>query len=161
MVDDDNGSRELLARLLHRLGFVVTTARDGTTALTLVPDHPFDLVLLDFVMPDMDGVEVLKRIRKSKSTSELPVIMVTGRDASGDVVRALKCGANDYLTKPVDFAVALARLTTHLQLRQAQADLQARMEEIRRLASDLQVRNDFIKQVFGRYVTSDVVQSVR
>jgi adenylate cyclase len=160
VVDDDDGSRELLARRLHRLGFAVASASDGPTALKLIGNRTFDLVLLDHVMPGWDGLETLKRIRRRKSMTDLPVIMVTGRDASGDVVHALKSGANDYLTKPVDFAAALARVTTQLQLRQAQLNLHARLEEIRRMAADLQVRNDFIKQVFGRYVTTDVVQSV-
>ena len=160
VVDDDDSSRELLARRLHRAGFLVTTAKDGTAALDLVRHRSFNLMLLDFMMPDMDGLEVLRRIRKRHAAAELPVIMVTGRDASGDIVRALKQGANDYLTKPVDFEVALARLNTHLQLGRAQMDLRTRIEEIRRLANDLQIRNDFIKQIFGRYVTTDVVQKV-
>ena len=88
----------------------------------------------------------------SKSASELPVIMVTGRDSSGDVVQALRLGASDYVTKPVDFEVALARLNTHLEWRRAQFELKERMRRLERLAEELQVRNQFIKQVFGRYV---------
>jgi class 3 adenylate cyclase len=160
IVDDDAGSRELLARRFHRVGYRISSAPNGLAALEAIRAEPIGLVLLDCMMPEMDGFEVLGRIRQTSSASDLPVIMVTGRDSGGDIVRALAQGANDYLTKPVDFAVALARVTTHLELRQAQKDLQARMEEVRQLASQLQLRNDFIKQVFGRYVTNDVVESV-
>jgi class 3 adenylate cyclase/CheY-like chemotaxis protein len=160
VVDDDQPSRELLARRLHRLGFQVATAVDGQEALDLVSSRSFDLLLVDCVMPGMDGLELLRRVRQQKAMNELPIIMVTGRDSSGDVVQALKLGANDYLTKPVDFEVALARLAAHLELLRAQTELKKRMQEIRGLADNLQVRNEFIKQVFGRYVTDAVVQSV-
>ena len=131
MVDDDQSSREVLARRLHRVGFQVTTATGGHEALALLNQGAFDLVLADGVMPEMDGLELLRRIRLSKSATELPVIMVTGRDSSGDVVQALRLGASDYLTKPVDFEVALARLSTHLEWRRAQSELKERVGEIK------------------------------
>jgi class 3 adenylate cyclase len=160
VVDDDQSSRELLARRFHRAGFRVSTATSAEEALGLVAGRTFDLLLLDCVMPGMDGIQLLEQVRQHKSMTELPAIMVTGRDSSGDVVKALRLGANDYLTKPVDFEVALARVNTHLRLRRAQTELNKRMDEIRRLADDLQLRNEFIKRVFGRYVSGEVVQSV-
>lgn len=160
VVDDDSPSRELLARRLNRAGFQVATAADGGEALELISSRSFDLLLVDFIMPDMDGLQLLRHIREHKSATDLPVIMVTGRDSSGDIVEALHLGANDYLTKPIDFHVALARLATHLRWRGAQAELNKKMGEIRQLAEELQVRNDFIKRVFGRYVTDAVVQNV-
>ena len=79
----------------------------------------FDLVLLDVEMPEMNGLEVLKRIRQRYSASELPVVMVTGKSRSEEIVDALELGANDYVTKPLDFPVVLARIRTQLALRQA------------------------------------------
>jgi diguanylate cyclase (GGDEF)-like protein len=78
-----------------------------------------DLVLLDVMMPGMDGVATLRQLRRTRSVSELPVIMVTAKDASADVVDALDAGANDYMTKPVDFAIAQARIRTQLTARRA------------------------------------------
>lgn len=160
VVDDDPSSRELLARRLHRAGFRVTTTASGAEALELLERHPIDLLLVDFVMPGMNGLELLERVRRLKSRTELPVIMVTGRDASGDVAHALRLGANDYVTKPVDFRVVLARLTTQLELRRAEEQSRDRLAEIQKLAEDLKVRNQFIQQVFGRYLTDEVVRSI-
>lgn len=160
IVDDDQGSRELLARRLHRHGFRVATAGSGTEALELLQRRAVDLLLVDSIMPEMDGLELLRRVRETHSRTELPVIMVTGRDASGEVAKALQLGANDYITKPVDFEAAMARVESHLDLRQAEALNRQRLAEIRKLAEELTVRNEFIQRVFGRYVTDEVVQSL-
>jgi DNA-binding response OmpR family regulator len=78
-----------------------------------------DLVLLDVMMSGMDGIETLRRLRQSRAISELPVIMVTAKDGADEIVQALDAGANDYVTKPVDFAVAHARIRTQLTARRA------------------------------------------
>ena len=160
VVDDDQPSRELLARRLRRLGFQVATAADGYETLNLIDRQPFDLVLMDWTMPGMDGLELLQRIRQKHTRIQLPVIMVTGRDAGADVAEALESGANDYLTKPVDFQAAMARVRTQLELRLTHMELDRQMTETRRLADELALRNEFIKRVFGRYVTDQVVQSI-
>jgi diguanylate cyclase (GGDEF)-like protein/PAS domain S-box-containing protein len=106
--------REMLSRRLVRSGYEVEEAEDGIRALELVTSRPFDLVLLDNMMPGLSGIDVLQRIRETHSASELPVIMVTAQQESENVVAALRLGADDYVTKPVDFAVALARVETRL-----------------------------------------------
>ena len=160
VVDDDQPSRELLARRLRRLGFEVTTAAGGHETLKFVDQQSFDLILMDWTMPGMDGLELLQRVRQKRSRTQLPVIMVTGRDAGADVARALESGANDYLTKPVDFEAAMARVRTQLELRETHAELDRQMTETRRLADELGLRNEFIKRVFGRYVSDQVVHSL-
>jgi len=160
VVDDDEVNRQMLARRLERRGYSVALAADGEQALRLVSEQPFDLVLLDLIMPGTDGMTVLRRVRERFPETELPVIMVTGRDSSQDVVDSLKAGANDFVTKPVDFSVALARIRTQLSLKRSQEELKRRMTEVRRLAADLEMKNMFIRQIFGRYVTDDVVQSL-
>ncbi|MBM3884131.1 MAG: adenylate/guanylate cyclase domain-containing response regulator [Verrucomicrobia bacterium] len=160
VVDDDPANREMLARRLRRCGYEVRLAESGLQALEAIAAGPPDLLLLDFLMPGIDGLEVLARLRRQHAPGDLPVIMVTGKDSSLDVVQALRLGANDYITKPIDFAPALARIRTHLKLKGAQAELRARTEQIRRLAKDLELRNRFIQDVFGRYVTEEVVQSL-
>ena len=119
LVDDEPLNRDVLQRRLARAGHRVLTADSGAAALEIAGAQRVDLVLLDVMMPGMDGIETLRRLRRSRSLAELPVIMVTARDTSDDVVEALDAGANDYITKPVDFAVAQARIRTQLTARRA------------------------------------------
>jgi diguanylate cyclase (GGDEF)-like protein len=119
VVDDELTNRDVLQRRLIRVGYRVLTADCGRAALEITAEQRVDLVLLDVMMPEMDGIETLRKLRQSRSVSELPVIMVTARDSSADVVEALDAGANDYITKPVDFAVAQARIRTQLTARRA------------------------------------------
>ncbi|MBI2191493.1 MAG: EAL domain-containing protein [Planctomycetes bacterium] len=123
VVDDQEMNRDLLGRRLERNGYTVALAEDGQQALDRIAQGSFDLVLLDIMMPGIDGFEVLRRIRESHSPIRLPVIMVTARDESEDVVKALQGGANDYVTKPVDLLVALARIETHLALKRGEMAL--------------------------------------
>ncbi|GIW80372.1 MAG: hypothetical protein KatS3mg105_2179 [Gemmatales bacterium] len=125
VVDDDEMNRDVLSRRLQRLGYHVLVAKDGTEALELIRTQPVDLVLLDVMMPGIDGLEVLTTIRESHSLVELPVIMVTARDQSGDMVAALQLGANDYVTKPLNFPVVLARIQTQLAMRSAHLNAQS------------------------------------
>ena len=119
VVDDEPWNRDVLQRRLARAGYRVLTADSGQAALDIAAAQRVDLVLLDVMMPEIDGIETLRQLRRSRSVSELPVIMVTARDSSDDVVAALDAGANDYITKPVDFAVAQARIRTQLTARRA------------------------------------------
>jgi len=122
VVDDEEINRDLLQRRLERRGFIVSGAKDGIEALRLIESEPFDLVLLDIMLPGIDGLEVLRRIRAHEN-NELPVVMVSAKDDSQGIVEALNIGANDYITKPVDFPVVLARIRTHLSHRRARAAL--------------------------------------
>ncbi len=115
VVDDYLANRELLARRLERAGYGVELAESGPEALELLARIHVDLVLLDIMMPGMSGLEVLNRIRETRSPSDLPVIMVTARTESADVVQALGMGAKDYVTKPIDFPVVKARIEAHLR----------------------------------------------
>jgi len=117
LVDDDAMNRDALSRRLERSGYRVLLAEDGAQALELVSQNSIDLVLLDVMMPVMTGIEALRRLRALRSIAELPVIMVTANDASGDMVEALDLGANDYITKPIDYAVAHARIRAQLGAR--------------------------------------------
>jgi class 3 adenylate cyclase len=150
VVDDNELNRDMLSRRLGSRGYAVELAEDGERALARLEEQAFDLVLLDVMMPGLSGIDVLKRVRERWPESDLPVIMVTARDATEDVVEALQLGANDYVTKPLDFPVVLARVETQLTLKRQKA-------EIRRLAEDLELRNRFIQSLFGRYLSDEVV----
>src|SRR5580658_173612 len=118
IVDDEELNRDVMSRRLARSGFDVAQASDGPSALRLIADRPFDLVILDTMMPGMSGLEVVQRVRVSHSPSDLPIIMATALTRSEDVVEALKLGANDYVTKPIDFPVMLARINSQLLRKQ-------------------------------------------
>jgi CheY-like chemotaxis protein len=119
VVDDLPANRDLMARRLERSGFRVLSAASGPEALDVVRRGAVDLVLLDIMMPGMTGIEVLRTLRAARATAALPVIMVTAKTDSEDVVEALSLGANDYVTKPVDYPVALARIRKELRARPA------------------------------------------
>jgi len=123
IVDDNALNRDMLARRLERKGFEVAVAAGALEAMNLIKEDEHDLVLLDIEMPEISGLEALRAIRELHSANELPIIMVTARNQSEDIVKALSMGANDYVTKPVDFAVALARIGTQLSHKRAQEGL--------------------------------------
>jgi DNA-binding response OmpR family regulator len=132
IVDDVATNRDLMARRFGAKGFDIVQAESGREALFLIEAQPFDTVLLDVMMPDMDGLEVLSRIRAKFAPAALPVIMVTAMTQSSDVVRALNLGANDYLTKPMDFAIAHARVSTQVARKQAEDTLERLVDELER-----------------------------
>jgi DNA-binding response OmpR family regulator len=115
VVDDTADNRALLSRLFTNRGFETTQADSGAAALAIMELQTFDAVLLDILMPGMDGIEVLKRIRRIHSRANLPVIMVSGKSAKMDVALALELGANDYITKPIDLSNAFARVQGQLE----------------------------------------------
>jgi phosphoserine phosphatase RsbU/P len=134
VVDDDEANRDMLSRRLERKGYSVTVAEDGSRAIELVRERRFDLVLLDVLMPGLSGLEVLRELRTAHPATVLPVIMATALSESGDVVEALRLGANDYVSKPLDFPVVLARIQAQLSLKQA-------VEDVVRLERSLEQRN--------------------
>ena len=147
VVDDNEANRDMLSRRLARRGYEVEVASDGEAALARLAIDSFDLVLLDVMMPGVDGFEVLGQVRRTRSVAELPVIMATARDRSEDVVRALELGANDYVTKPLDFPVVLARVSTQLALREARRMLeQANARMSRDLAAGARIQRALIPQ---------------
>jgi diguanylate cyclase (GGDEF)-like protein/PAS domain S-box-containing protein len=123
IVDDEEMNRDMLSQRLELKGYKVTAADDGPRALSLIEDHAFDVILLDVMMPRLNGLEVLRILRRRHGAGELPIIMVTAKDHSEDVVEAFRLGANDYVTKPIDFPVALARIATQVSHRRTQAAL--------------------------------------
>ena len=117
VVDDNEDNRDMLSRRLNRRGYQSVVVDSGEAALEYIQTHQdVALVLLDIMMPGIDGIETLKRLRKTYSRNQLPVLMVTAKAQSDDMVRAFELGANDYITKPIDFAVTLARVETQLAI---------------------------------------------
>jgi len=123
IVDDNEMNRDMLARRLMRKGYAVGVAENAQELLERVKEDTVDLVLLDIEMPNISGLDALQRLRDHYSAAELPIIMVTAKTQSDDIVKALDLGANDYLTKPIDFPVAVARIGTQLSHKHAQEAL--------------------------------------
>jgi DNA-binding response OmpR family regulator len=115
LIDDEELNRDMLGRRLELEGLSVVLAENGRQALSLLERQPFDLLLLDVMMPEMSGLQVLAKVRTKYPPLELPIIMVTANTESQDVVEALRLGANDYITKPVNFPVAMARIEMQLR----------------------------------------------
>jgi adenylate cyclase len=153
VVDDVELNRSMLSRRLKKKGFDVEMAEGGKEALEKLETRDFDLVLLDIMMPEVSGYDVLREVRRSKTPLELPIIMATAKDQGEDIVGAFKLGANDYITKPIDFPVALVRIETQLSRKRA-------MEQSRRLTVELERHNQFIRKTFGRYLSKEVVESI-
>jgi CheY-like chemotaxis protein/tRNA A-37 threonylcarbamoyl transferase component Bud32 len=140
VVDDNALNRDLLFEELTYRGMVVITAAGGRDALELIGRQPFDVVLLDIMMPGVDGLAVLREIRRTKSVAELPVIMTTARDTRSSVIDALDAGANDYVTKPIDLLVLMARIRTQMALKDANdavARVNRQLEEAQRTILEL------------------------
>jgi DNA-binding response OmpR family regulator len=116
LVDDEDSVQKLLTYPLERDGFRVVSARDGEEALMLFADQPVDLVVLDIMLPKLDGLEVCKRLR---AESSVPIIMLTARDDEFDTVLGLELGADDYITKP--FSIREFRSRVRALLRRAGA----------------------------------------
>jgi class 3 adenylate cyclase len=153
VVDDVELNRSMLSRRLERKGFQVEMAEGGQEAIEKIGSTVYDLVLLDIMMPEVSGNDVLEEVRKTRSPLELPIIMATAKDQGEDIVSAFKLGANDYIVKPIDFPVALARIETQLSRKRA-------MEEAQRLTAELERHNQFIRKTFGRYLSKEVVESL-
>lgn len=117
IVDDAPGVKDVLGIKLEREGYVVAFADTAAEATQALEHHEFDLILLDVRLPDGNGLDLLKQMRQRRSLLDTPIIMISGMDQSDDVVGALRDGANDYVIKPFDLAVVVARIRTQVALK--------------------------------------------
>lgn len=115
LVEDEAAQREVLAYNLEAEGFKVARAENGEEALLLVEELVPDLVVLDWMLPNVSGIEVCRRIKSRAETRNVPVIMLTARSEEGDRVRGLETGADDYVVKPYSVAELMARVRTQLR----------------------------------------------
>jgi class 3 adenylate cyclase len=133
VVDDDPVNRSMLSRSLEADGHEVTTVESGAEALELAGSQDFDVVLLDVVMPGMDGYQVLERLKADPALRHLPVVMVTAVDDVASAVRCIELGADDYLSKPVDPVVLGARVRAGLTKKRLHDLQRQHVEEVDRL----------------------------
>jgi two-component system alkaline phosphatase synthesis response regulator PhoP len=130
VVDDEDSILELIAFNLKKEGFQVDTATNGHDALIKIAEKAPDLVVLDWMLPGINGLEVCRKLRDSEETAALPVIMLTARGEEGDKVLGLELGANDYVTKPFSPRELTARIKAHLRARSTQREVQEGREQV-------------------------------
>lgn len=157
VVDDDPVNRAILVGSLEAQGYAAGMAADGREALRLLRTDGFDVVLLDLVMPVMDGFEVLRTIKADERLRSVPVIIVSALEEMESVVRCIEMGAADYLAKPFDPVLLRARLRASLASKRLDDVVAAHLLEIEELAEQLKTRNRFIQETFGRYLSEAVV----
>lgn len=149
-VDDSADNRELLERYLHRMGHTVLTASSGELALDTLTVHEVDLVLLDLIMPGMDGSEVLNRIKANPAWRATPVIVISGQQDMDGIINCIEAGADDYLFKPFNPVLLQARIKAGLE-RKRWHDREERYRH------QLEQNERFIRATFGRYVSEEIV----
>lgn len=145
IVDDIPQNLRLLAKILSKQGYLVRLAPNGKRALAIVEDNIPDLILLDIMMPEMDGYEVCQLLKANEAVCDVPVIFLSALDKIMDKVKAFEMGGVDYITKPLEEKEILARVQTHLTIRNLQKELEARNRELARL-----VNIDGLTQVASR-----------
>lgn len=118
VVDDTTSNRQLYSKLLTLAGYQVRCAATGSESLRLIAEEKPDLVLLDYMMPGMNGVEVLQHLRSGSATRDVPVIILTASVSTEDIGNALGSGANDYISKPVDSRILLTRIRSIIRARE-------------------------------------------
>ena len=128
VVDDNAQNRELLAAYLETIPVEVQLAEDGVAALAGVAAEPPDLILLDIMMPRMSGFEVCKKLKSDPATRDIPVIMVTALDGLADIQRAVDCGTDDFLSRPINRLELVTRVKNLLKVRHLTNELERTLE---------------------------------
>jgi adenylate cyclase len=140
VIDDDPVVRSMLSRSLEEGGHQVATARDGREGLDMARGEAFDVILLDVLMPGLDGYEVLEGLKKDRTLRHIPVVMITGLDDIESAVRCIELGADDYLPKPIDPVVLGARINAGLTKKRLHDLEMQHVEEVDRLNRRLEAR---------------------
>ncbi|MBQ0796184.1 adenylate/guanylate cyclase domain-containing protein [Zhongshania sp.] len=151
VVDDNDSSRDLLAHQLQRQNYMVIEAASGERCLEIMRSAQPDLVLLDLVMPDMNGYEVLQVIRNDEALRRIPVVVVSGMQDEEGAVRCIDAGASDYLLKPVNATLLKARIRALLEAK-------GWRDREREYLAELEKSQRFIRKIFGRYLSDEIVQ---
>src|SRR5919108_3053607 len=159
VVDDEPFNLDLLEQELTEQGYHIERANDGAEALEKVPSFQPDVILLDYMMPKMNGLEVLKRLREDKSYQRIPVILLTAKASQEDKVRGLDAGADDYVIKPFDAIELLARVRAMMRIK----DMHDKLDEWNRnLAEKVQQQVEEIQRMnrLKRYLSPQVAENI-
>jgi diguanylate cyclase (GGDEF)-like protein len=147
VVDDNLDNVEIIRARLTARGYELDAASDGEEALRKVEENPPQLILLDVMMPVMDGYEVARRIKSDEELPYIPIILVTARDSTQDKVEGLDAGADDYLTKPINFPELEARVRSMLRVKRLQDELDLKNRELEEANRELEVANKRLRKL--------------
>jgi DNA-binding response OmpR family regulator len=156
IVDDVAKNIQLIGNILVEQGYELAFATNGPKALEIAASGSFDLILLDVMMPGMDGVQVCRQLKSAANTKDTRIIFLTAKTQSEDIVKGFECGAVDYITKPFNPAELIIRVRNHLALKKAQdliasknLELEKKNEELEKLNGDLKAALSQIKTLKG------------
>ena len=160
IVDDTPENIQAAASILARQGYAIAFAEDGESALEQVTEVHFDLILLDIVMPDMDGYEVCGKLKKDSTSKDIPVIFLTVKDDTESIVKGFKAGAADYVTKPFWETELLARVETHLEISRNRKKLEKMVQQrTEALEVVMQIREEITEKA-GEKIKSNIYNRV-
>ena len=138
IVDDSKLNLKILSDILEIKSYRIASAESGKMALEFIEMKKPDLILLDILMPDINGLEVCRRLKAKESTKNIPIIFISGLDKSEDIVKGFQAGAVDYIVKPFQKEVVLARVNTHLKLSETQQKLKKRNKKLKELLNEVE-----------------------
>lgn len=164
IVDDEPVNRLVIHNYLRSLPYKVSLAEDGISALAFIETHDVDLVLLDIMMPGMDGYQVCQEIRKTQQADQMPVIFLSARNQLGDLAQGFQVGANDYMIKPIAREELIARIKTHLGLLQACRSLdqlvQQRTKDLKARNAELETWDQVVRFINREHQIESVLQTL-
>jgi class 3 adenylate cyclase len=161
IADDDAGNREILSGQLLHEGHQVEVAENGLQALQRLRDSPFDLVLMDLIMPVMDGITALERIRSDEASHELPVLMISGVDEIGSMVWCLDLGADDYILKPIDASLLRARVLSVLERKKLRDIERRKTRELESALREVEEQRAISERLLLNILPKTVAQELR
>jgi class 3 adenylate cyclase/CheY-like chemotaxis protein len=153
VVDDTPANIQALAAILKERGYQISVATNGRQALDVLERVQPDLILLDVMMPEMDGFETCRRLKASEQWRQIPVIFLTAKTETADLVQGFELGAVDYVAKPFNAHELLARVNTHLTIDELRRSLAGKNAELARA-------HELVRRAFGRYVSEEVAASI-
>src|SRR5512137_599313 len=153
IVEDAPANIQALSSTLKDKGYQISVATNGRQALEVVARLRPDLILLDVMMPEMDGFETCRRLKESAATNDIPVIFLTAKTETSDIVQGFELGAVDYVANPFNAHELLARVNTHLMMDELRRSLAAKNAELGRA-------HELVRRAFGRYVSEEVASSI-
>ncbi|MBN1901178.1 diguanylate cyclase [Candidatus Sumerlaeota bacterium] len=161
VVDDDPEQLELIEYSLKKEDFDVIVSSSANEALEILENRIPDIVLLDIVMPKMNGIEVLQHIHKDEKTSRIPVILISAYNDTPRIVQGLQEGANDYVTKPINFSVLVARMKTHIRIGQLLKRLETQTHVLSRMAAFDELTGSYNRRSMNQILELELSRSRR
>jgi phosphoserine phosphatase RsbU/P len=150
IIDDVAANIQVLGSILGKKGYAISYATEGLQALEMIKEEDYDLILLDIMMPKIDGYEVCRRLRQIPGKENIPVIFLTARNEKQDIIEGFNAGAVDFVTKPFSSEELLARVNTHIQLKAAKDRIARQNQELTQINQQLQDVNDALKTTLDR-----------